>query len=78
MTKMEDIQQTTSIKPKVYSLKSFENVEKPQARLMKKKERRIITNYRNEKKSIIIDLTDIAKIIQKYYKKVCINKFDSL
>ena len=54
-------------------------MDKPLARLVKKKgERTEISNTRNEKEEHITDTTEIQRIIKDYYKQLYTNKTDHL
>ena len=54
-------------------------IDKPLARLIKKKrERTQINKIRNEKGEVLMDTTEIKSILKDYYKQLCANKMDNL
>ena len=54
-------------------------IDKPLARLIKKKrERTQINKIRNEKGEVTTDTPDIQSILRHYYKKLYANKMDNL
>ena len=54
-------------------------MDKPLARLIKKKrERTQISKIRNEKGEVTTDTTEIQSILRDYYKQLCANKMDNL
>ena len=54
-------------------------IDKPLARLIKKKrERTQINKFRNEKGEVTTDNTEIQSILRDYYKQLYANKMDNL
>ena len=54
-------------------------MDKPLARLFKKKRERIQNNkIRNEKGEVTMDITEIQRITREYYKQLYANKIDNL
>ena len=54
-------------------------IDKPLARLIKKKkEKTQINRIRNEKGEVTTDTAEIQRIMRDYYKKLCANKMDHL
>ena len=67
------------MKLKAGFLKQRNKVDKTLARLIKKRRERVqINEIRNEKGELIIDTTEIQKIIRDYYKQLYANKMDKL
>ena len=54
-------------------------IDKPLARLIKKKRKRTqINRIRNEKQEVTTDTAEIQSIMREYYKKLYANKMDNL
>ena len=71
-------QQQRSIKLKAGSLK-INKIDKPVARLIKKKrERTQINKIRNEKGEVTNDTAEIQTIMRDYYKQLYANKMDNM
>ena len=65
-------------KTKTWFLEKINRIDKPLARLIKKKrERTQINKIRNEKGEITTDTAEIQKIIRDYYKQLYANKTDN-
>ena len=63
---------------KSWFFEKIHKIEKPRARLIKKKrERTQINKIRNEKGEITMDITEIRRIIRDYYKQLHANKMDN-
>ena len=59
----------------------FEKIDKPLARLIKKKKKREknqINKIRNEKRKVTTDNAEIQRIIRDYYEQLYGNKMDNL
>ena len=65
-------------KTKILFFEKINKIDKPLARLIKKKrERTQINKIRNEKGEVKTDTTEIQKIIRDYYKQLYTNKMDN-
>ena len=66
-------------KTKNWFFEKINKIDKPLARLIKKKrERTQINKMRNEKGEITTDTAEIQSILRDYYKQLCANKMDNL
>ena len=66
-------------KTKSWLFEKIKKIDKPLARLIKKKRERMqINKIRNEKGEITTATTEIQRIIRDYYKQVHANKMDNL
>ena len=67
------------MKQKPGSLKRSKNIDKPLARLIKKKRVRTqINKIRNEKGEVSTDITEIQRILRDYYMQLSTNKMENL
>ena len=65
-------------KTKSWFFEKINKIDKPLARLIKKKRERMqIDKIRNEKGEITIDTAEIHRIIKDYYKQLYANKMDN-
>ena len=66
-------------KTKSWFFEKINKIDKPLARLIKKKrEKTQINRIRNEKGEVTIDTAEIQRIMRDYYKQLYANKMDHL
>ena len=66
-------------KTKSWFFKNINKIDKPLARLIKKKrEKTQISRIRNEKGEVTPDTAEIQRIMRDYYKQLYVNKKDNL
>ena len=66
-------------KTKTWFFEKINKIDKPLARLIKKKrEKTQINRIRNEKGEVTVDTTEIQSILWDYYKQLYANKMDDL
>ena len=65
-------------KTKSWFFEKINKIDKPLARLIKKKRENQINKIRNEKGEVTTDNAEIQRIIRDYYKQVYGNKMDKL
>ena len=66
-------------KTKSWFFEKINKIDKPLARLIKKKrEKNQINKIRNEKREVMTDNVEIQRIIRDYYKQLYGNKMDNL
>ena len=66
-------------KTKSWFFEKINKIDKPLARLIKKKrEKNQINTIRNEKREVTTDNAEIQRIIRDYYEQLCGNKIDNL
>ena len=64
---------------KSWFFKKIYKIDKPLARLIKKKRKRAqINKFRNEKGEVTVDITEIHRITRDYYRQLYGNKMDNL
>ena len=65
-------------KAKSWFFEKIKKIDKPLARLIKKKMKKTqINKTRNEKREVTRDHTGIQRIIRGYYEQLCANKMDN-
>ena len=69
---IETINETES-----WFFEKINKIDKPLARLIKKKRERTQIKIRYEKGEVTIDSTEIQRIIREYYKQIYANKMDN-
>ena len=66
-------------KTKTWFFEKINKIDKPLARVIKKKrEKTQINRIRNEKGEVTTDTAEIQRIMKDYYKKLYANKIDNL
>ena len=65
-------------KTKSWFFDKINKIDKPLARLIKKKEKNQINKIRNEKGKVTTDNAEIQRIIRDYYEQLHGNKMDNL
>ena len=66
-------------KPKSWFLEKINKIDKPLARLIKKKrEKTEINRIKNEKGEVTTDTAEIQRIMRDYYKQLFASKMDNL
>ena len=64
---------------KSWFFEKINKIDKPLARLIKKKrEKTQINRIRNENREVTTDTAEIQRIMGDYYKQLCTNKMDNL
>ena len=64
---------------KTWFFEKINKIDKPLARLIKKKrEKAQINKIRNEKGEVTTDITEIRRIVRDYYKQLYVNKMDNI
>ena len=65
-------------KTKSWFFEKINKIDKPLARLIKKKEKNQVTKIRNEKGEVTTDNAEILRIIRDYYELLYGDKMDNL
>ena len=65
-------------KTKSWFFEKINKIDKPFARLIKKKKNTQINRIRNEKGEVTTDIADIQRIMRQYYKQLYVNKMGNL
>ena len=65
-------------KTKTWFFEKIHKIDKPLARLIKKKKKTQINRIRNEKGEVTTDTAEIQGIIRDYYKQLYVNQMDNL
>ena len=65
-------------KTKIWFFEKINKIDKPLARLIKKKEKYHSNKIINEKGELTTDNAEIQRIIRDYYEQLCGNKMDNL
>ena len=65
-------------KTKTQFFEKINNIDKPLARLIKKKEKNQINKFRNQKGEVTTDNAEIQRIVRDYQEQLYGNKMDNL